>query len=205
VTEILVGAAQLSQSEEAALNVLLHRSAGDAEGMPLYKISWAARDNAGKAIPLCFHECQASYHLLSWEPPSAAFNAYATHFKGEDFSRGSYACLLHFVDPQTKNPFNPTNALMENIIPRLKAMRELAEAARHGYNATVEKLRREKIAKEKERQAREEKRWDAHADEVLKEASERAAADKTRLETDVRTEVQEQPEEFVFTARAKRP
>jgi hypothetical protein len=198
----LLIAASLPQAEEAALNVLLHRAAGDAEGMPLYRISWAARDNA-RVVPICFHEVQGSYHLLSWEPPTTGLLGYEREMK-EDFSRGTYACILHFVDPQTKEPFNPTTTLMENIIPRLKEMRKLAEAGRRGYQATVERGRADKIAAERDRQKAEERRYDQKADEVLADASDRAAHDTQRLDVDTRRQP-DQPDSFALSSKYRKP
>jgi len=170
---IIIGGTRLTQAEELAINELLLRSAGDCEGMPLYRVTWAADDNHGLArkhlpscpktnpmdwscdcptlepwkLPVCWHENQCSYHLLSWEPPSPSLELAEGQTRmegyiGEDYGKGTYACVMHFIDPQTQVPLtNVLPVVVEQIIPRLRAMKEMVMLAQHGANAVLQSKR----------------------------------------------------------------
>jgi hypothetical protein len=182
---ISVGGSRLSRAEEIALNLLIKRAAGEESGMALYKLGWALEDNNSswdatkrefvydtlKKTPVCFHASQASYHLLSWQPPSEGLLAYQDQFVGEDMRNGTYNCIMHFVDPQTDEPFNPTGVLMERIIPMLKEMHEAAVAGRKGFEATQRALRTKKIERIQEREKKKARDYDAFATSLLENES----------------------------------
>lgn len=192
--EILFGGKRIADETLRALNELLRRQAGDYQGMPLYKVSWSGDDNKGLArrhgvscpktdpfdwdcecplaspgsLPRCFHENQASYHLLSWEPPSRDMMAFEEQ-TGEDYSRGTYACVMHFIDPTTGEPVDPTAAIVEKMVPVLKEMREATNAALHGYNAILRRTRQDIMNREIARQERLKKKRDTDIDAMLRE------------------------------------
>lgn len=173
---VIIGGTRLPKAEELALNEMLRRSAGECHGMPLYRVTWAGEDNRGLArkhmpgcpksnpmdwtcdcpmaepwlLPVCWHENQQSYHLLSWEPPTEAHRLSESQtriegFVGEDYSKGTYACLLHFIDPRTHEPLtNILPVVVEQIIPRLRAMKEMVLLAQHGANAAVQSKREQR-------------------------------------------------------------
>lgn len=180
---IVPGGSRLSREEEAALNVLLRRAAGEEQGMPLYRLSWAIEDNAAtfdsltdtykfdpNRIPLCIEPNQASYHLLAWSPPTATDMMHEHEFLGEDLSRGLYTCILHFLDPQTGNPFNPTASILEHIIPVLSEFNQIARATWHGMVAERNKLRTQKINAWKEQEKLAEKRYEKYAEALLEDS-----------------------------------
>lgn len=170
---IIIGGSRLSRAEELAVNELLRRTAGDCEGMPIYKVSWAADDNHGLSrkhlptcpktnpmdwacgcpmaepwkLPTCFFDNQMSYHLLSWEPPSPALDQSESQtrlegFMGEDYSKGTYACVMHFINSQTQEPItNVLAVVIEKIIPALRTSAEFIQLAQHGANAVLQAKR----------------------------------------------------------------
>lgn len=182
---VVAGGSRLSPAEELALNILIKRAAGEESGMALYKLGWALEDNnstwdsekhqfiydPAKKTPVCFHASQASYHLLSWQPPNDGLLSYESQFVGEDLSRGTYNCILHFVDPQTDEPFNPTAVLMERIIPMLKEMHESAVAGRKGFLATQQALRKKRIERIQDAEKKKVKAYDSYAENLLEDRS----------------------------------
>lgn len=197
MSDILVlGGERLSREKEVALNELLKRHAGDVDGIPFYKISWAADDNRSLArnhqvycpktnpfdwdcgcplaepdkLPLCFSEHQQSYHLLSWEPPNMGMMMLESQTK-EDYSRGTYSCILHFVDQATGKPFDPTGVIVEKMIPVLSELRVSDQAARKGLDAVVNRERQKRIDAAHERQQRKDKEYDNFATALLDDAA----------------------------------
>lgn len=162
------GGIRLSQAEEAALNLLLREAGGEHQGMPLFKLEWAAETNRGRVVPVCFHPVPFSYHILVWEPPSAVLNAFSHQLK-EDTSKGTYSCVTHFVDPLDR-PFQPTVFIMEKVLPILMRAQETAKAALIGERAIVERNRARRkeqlLAEEKAK----EKAYDSFAESVLNDA-----------------------------------
>lgn len=177
-----------------ALNELLRRAAGEVHGMPLYKISWAADDNHGLArkhqpgcpklnpfdwtcqcpladrnlLPLCFHENQESYHLLTWVPPNAALTAIESQAHA-DYAKGCYECVMHFIDPETQKPFNPTVTVVELMVPLLQEAKECAVAAMLGVDAVFQRERQKRLDQEEERLKRSAQAYDRFAEGLLKE------------------------------------
>ena len=177
---IVKGGARLSPAEEQALNLLLKKAGGEESGAPLYKISWAMEDNQAtfdketggykydpKKIPVCIEPQQASYHLLVWVPPTATDMMHEHQFMGEDLSNGTYNCIMHFIDPKTDEPFNPTGSLLERIIPIIRDMSEIATATRKGFTTERNMLRRKKIEAWKAKEKEAEKKYSAHAEAIL--------------------------------------
>ena len=179
---IVSGGLRLSHEEELALNVMLHRHLGDTDGMPNYKIGWAIEDNHSTwdattgsykydpdvRTPICFHENQASYHLLAWEPPTSS--PALGQIKGEDTSKGTYNCVFHFVDKQTGDPYSPSEIkvqLLEIVIPTMKEINQLALASRKGYEATAARLRRATIDRIKTEEKRQEQEYAEYATNLL--------------------------------------
>lgn len=173
----------LSRAEEDALNILLARAGGFEGDVQLYRLGWAMEDNhctfnrdlgeyvynPEKKTPICFHASQASYHLLSWEPPMP--EEYRGQFVGEDTSKGTYNCILHFVDPVTQQPIAPTASLCERIIPSILEMHQIAFAARKGFNATRDQLRQKRIDSVKEGEKKQQKSYEAYAEAVLEDSA----------------------------------
>lgn len=192
--EILAGGSRLPAAQELALNELLKRYAGEVSGQALYKISWAAADNEGLArrhlphcsktdafdwqcgcpprepwkLPLCFHKNQCSYHLLSWAPPSPALERWENE-TGEDYSRGHYDCVLHFLDGETRQPVSPTSYIIEKMIPILRMAKEAQVAAMTGYRAVVERERAKRIERVKGEQKRKEREFEDFADAAIRD------------------------------------
>lgn len=190
---IVGGAARLKRSEELALNELLRRNGGELGGRALWQVRWAADDNAGLArqhvcgksdpwdwtrcacprdefsVPLCFHENQLSYHLLSYSPPNLDMMQFQREMR-EDLTKGTYACLQHFVDPRTGVAFSPTHNIIEVMVPLLRQMREIGNAADHGYNATVDQLRVKRAERDAAEQKKKDRAYDTYADAMLEDA-----------------------------------
>jgi hypothetical protein len=172
-------AVRLSPAEEKALNVLLARYGGLAPtGQPWYRLEWGPASNEGRAVPLCFFGLGAdgqkepayfSYHLLGYEMPSAGA-ILAGHMLGEDHTKGSYACLVHFVDPITGEPFRPTATIVEIIIPALREAGKLAVARAYGDDAAARRLRAEREQRFYDRQRAQKRAYELWAEEVLDEA-----------------------------------
>lgn len=187
---LVEGGVRLSHAEETALNLLLKREGGEEDGMPLYKISWALEDNHAQwdessriykfdplMLPICFHENQASYHLLAWEPPSEGLFEVERRMKREgalrpvgDSSKGQYNCLFHFLDSQGR-PMNPTSRMIEIILPVMRQVNEIAFAARKGFQATLKQKRQEKIDRLKAREAKSQKDYEEYATDLLESQS----------------------------------
>lgn len=165
---LLEGSVRLSLDEETALNLLIRELGGEHQGMPLFKLEWAAETNTRTKVPVCFHPVPFSYHILVWEPPSPLLSKYAQEL-GEDTSKGTYACVTHFVDDK-ENPFPPTIFVMEKMLPILKRAQETAKAALIGEKAIVErnraKRKEELLSQEKEK----ERQYDSYAESLLNDA-----------------------------------
>jgi hypothetical protein len=181
---IIGGISRLPLAEEKALNLLLLKAGGSEHGAQLYKLGWALEDNhatydetSGQykydavKIPICFHPCQASYHLLVWEPPSVALEEYASQLIGEDTSKGSYNCILHFIDGENGQPFKPTASIMELVIPAMKSFNEIAFAARRGFQSTVARMRKQKIAAVEDQEKKKQKDYDGYALALLEDSA----------------------------------
>ena len=170
----------MSAEEEKALNILLLRAGGEEQGAQLYKLGWAAEDNAmvrdGRTgelkydpehkIPICLEANQMSYHLLSWAPPSQTDMELEHEFHGEDFSKGTYTCIMHFLS-QDGSPVKPTASIIERIIPVLKEFSEIATATRKGFTVERNQLRTKKIAEFKQREKEAAKKYENDAEAIL--------------------------------------
>lgn len=164
----------MSREREQALNALLAKYGGlSPTGLPYYKLEWAPESNSRK-VPLCFYGYNEqgerapewfSYHLLSWEPPSQA-NLILQHELHEDLTKGSYACLNHFVDEHDK-PFQPDAAIIECIIPVILDIHEIARAAYAGADAELQRMRGERERKFYDKVARQKREYEARADAIL--------------------------------------
>jgi hypothetical protein len=176
---IIGGGTRLSTAEELALNLLLKRAGGEENGAQLYKLGWAMEDNQTtfdreigrykfdpKKIPICIEANQASYHLLSWAPPTQTDMELEHEFHGEDFSKGTYACIMHFLNPDG-SPINPTASMIERIIPVLTDFSEIAAATRKGFTSDVKRLRAQKIMANKQKEAEAAKRYEHEAEALL--------------------------------------
>jgi hypothetical protein len=208
-TILLEGGLRLSQAEEAAFNLLIREQGGEHEGMPLFKLEWAAISNLGRKVPICFHPVQFSYHILVWEPPSPMLTHFA-HELGEDTSKGTYSCVTHFVDDKDQ-PFPPTVFIMEHMLPILKRAQETAKAALMGERAIVERNRRERKAQLLAEVQAKEKAYDSYAEAILNDA--KPAFDGNPMSTskhssgivltDLREPNVDVPKQFDFTLRRK--
>lgn len=194
---IIIGGERLPREKEIALNAQIEKYAGSYVGMPLYKISWSADDNKGLArrhivgcpkvnpfdwdclcplqnpndLPVCFHENQMCYHILSWEPPSMSLLSFEEQMN-EDLSRGTYACIgVHFINEETGKPVDPTAGVIELMVPALKELREMSNANLHGAKATVDRMRLDKINAAQEKEQRREAAFDADADDILRDSA----------------------------------
>ncbi len=187
----LVGPAayKLEPSKLAALNLMLHRYGGAWQGQPLFKLSWAADDNPGLVdsavldtrLPVCFDEHQFCYHLLSFRPPASGDFALA-HETGENPSRGMYECTgLHFFDSVANQPVDPTETIIEHILPVLRSSSQAALAAWSGYKAAVEHERARRAAWRERERAERERADDRRADAILA-ATELSDAETSNLE-----------------------
>lgn len=165
---LLEGGLRLSRDEETALNLLIRAQGGEHEGMPLFKLEWAADTNLGRKVPVCFHPLQFSYHILVWEPPSPMLMSFAREL-GEDTSKGTYSCVTHFVDDK-EQPFLPTKFVMEHVLPILKRAQETAKAALVGERAIVERNRRERKAQLLAQEKAKEQAYDSFAESLLNDA-----------------------------------
>ena len=193
---IIIGGERISRAKEIALNALIEKEAGSYAGMPLYKLTWAADDNKGLAknhmpgcpkvnpfdwdcicppknpndLPVCFHENQLCYHILSWEAPSASMLTFEEQMN-EDLSKGTYSCIgVHFIDEKTGTPLDPTAGVMDLMIPVLKELRVMSNANLHGAKAAVDRMRLQKINEAHEREKAREDAFEAHADDVLRDS-----------------------------------
>jgi hypothetical protein len=208
----LEGGLRLSQAEEIALNLLIREQGGEHEGMPLFKLEWAADSNMGRKVPICFHPLQFSYHILVWEPPSPMLTSFAREL-GEDTSKGTYSCVTHFVDDKDQ-PFPPTKFVMEHILPILKRAQETAKAALMGEKAIVERNRRERKTRLLAEEKAKERAYDSYAESLLNDS--KPAFDGNPMSTSkhssgiVLTDLERSkpnadvPEKFDFTIRPKR-
>jgi hypothetical protein len=171
---LIEGGVRLDYATESALNELIARKSRFGGGPPLYKLSWAANDSIGlhrshKAscprtdpadwtcgcpfknpleVPLCFHENQLSYHLLS-------------AVRGKELG---YECLFHFIDNRTGKPLNPTASIIETVLPAILAGREMEMAIYHGARATYMRLRKQR--QEAEEDQRKKQRFVEHGRDV---------------------------------------
>ena len=227
---IINGGTRLPPAEERALNILLRHAGGEEQGAQLYKLGWAMEDNQttfdpstglykydSKKIPLCIEANQASYHLLSWAPPTMTDLMLEHEFEGEDFSKGAYTCIMHFLQPDG-TPLNPTAALIERIIPVLKDMHEIATATRKGFNAERDGLRAKRIARFKQEEANAAKAYESTAEAILGESAAafegnptsfqgkkgKTFADLKPGERPVVESSEEQPIDFAFSARGNK-
>lgn len=233
---IVQGLTRLPLSEERALNIMLQRHGGEVDGVPFYKLGWALEDNHSswnanvghyvydmeKKTPICFHENQASYHLLAFEPPSAQFQSmvHAGELKGEDARKGTWNCLFHFQDQETGQPTKPTIQLIEVILPVIRQLNEIALAGYRGFDATVQQLRSARIEKLKGIEKKKEADYENYADNLLAEqapafegrpTSFSGTKHKTSAELmpgerglDKR-DVADQPVEFAFSTKSRAP
>lgn len=145
---LIIGGTRLPREHELALNILLERKYS-FQGCAMFRVTWAADDAKGLAkrhglgcpkvnpmdwacgcplenpdtLPFCVHENQMSYHLLVRETLER---------------EGGWACIMHFLDPKTQRPVNPTAAVLEVICPMLWQAQEAKFAVEMGNRAVAE-------------------------------------------------------------------
>jgi len=203
---------RLDRATEVGLNLLIRELGGEHQGMPLFKLEWAAETNLGRKVPVCFHPVPFSYHLLVWEPPSPMLTKYAREL-GEDTSKGTYACVTHFVDNDNR-PFPPTKFIMEHVLPILKRAQETAKAALIGERAIVERNRARRKEELLSEEKAKERAYDSYAESILNDA--KPAFDGNPMSTSKHSanislsDLRETkpnvdvPEKFDFTLRSKK-
>lgn len=151
----------MPREQEEALNLMLARALS-FQGLPVYRISWAA-DDFNPVAPMCL-ENQASYHLLVREFPDLGNAKFDGQLGKEDTSKGFWICQMHFIDPMTDKPFDPTAALVERIIPLLRETSYENRLAQLGASEATRRFRaKERIQVVEEKVQRAEREYESAA------------------------------------------